>query len=93
MGDVTSSSTQIHRPFFRTHRTHKGNYDAEFIQLHYDAEFIQLPAVFQFSNIIKMGSFTKKNQISIQWVCRLFVFFKRKQKKNHDAARKGLTEL
>lgn len=84
MGHVTSSSTQIHRPFFRTHRTRKGNYDAE---------FIQLPAIFQFSNIIKTGSFTKKNQISIQWVCHLLVFFKRKQKKNHNAPRKGLTEL
>lgn len=72
MGHVTSSSTQIHSPFFRTHTTRKRNYDAE---------FMQLPAIFQFSNIIKTGSFTKKNQISIKWVCRLFGFFLRESKR------------
>lgn len=54
--------------------------------------FIQLTAVFQFSNLIKTGSFTEKNQISIKWACCLF-FFKKKQKKNQDVPSKGLTEL
>lgn len=42
--------------------------------------FIQFPAVFQFSNLIKTGSFTKKIQISIKWVCCLFFFFPEKAK-------------
>ena len=42
--------------------------------------FIQLTVVFQFSNLIKTGSFTERNQISIKWVCHLFFFFKEKAK-------------
>lgn len=43
--------------------------------------FIQYPAVFQFSNLIKTGSITKKNQVSIKWECCLFIFLRKSKRK------------